>query len=105
MVPSQDICTVQKRAGGHASTRFAAIAAIPRRIPARAEIPILPVVFLNHASATIPSRIAPIARRPVRMTHDRMPRMRLIIPGQFHFRFGVVTGAGPGAGTTGIAAG
>ena len=66
-----------------------AIAANARIIPIIEEIPILPVAFRNQTRETIPSRIAAIARMPVRITHERMLRNRLTKPSQFFERRGM----------------
>lgn len=89
-------------AADQASATIRLIATIPRMIPTIEEMPILPVAFRNQTSDRIPSRIAPRARMPVRMTHERMPRIRLTNPGQFLLRFGAAPGTIAGAaGTTG----
>ena len=75
------------------------IAAIPRIIPTIEEMPILPVAFRNQTSDMIPSRIAVMAKMPVRMTHERMPKIRLKKPSQFLLRFGAAFGTAAGAGT------
>jgi hypothetical protein len=74
-----------------------AIAANARIIPIIEEIPILPVAFRNQTRETIPSRIAAIARMPVRITHERMLRSRLTKPSQFFERRGTAAGAGADA--------
>jgi hypothetical protein len=74
------------------------IAATPRTIPIREEIPLLPVAFLNRKRLIIPSRTAAMATIRVRIPHERIPRIRLVIPSQFLLRFGAAPGAGAGAG-------
>jgi hypothetical protein len=73
-----------------------AIAAIPKIIPIIEEMPILPVALLKRISPAIPNRIALRAKIPVRIIQERRPRIILMMPSQFHWRFGAGTGAGKG---------
>lgn len=82
-----------------ASATIRLIATIPRIIPTIEEMPILPVAFRNQTRDMIPSRIAVMAKMPVRMTHERMPKIRLKKPSQFLLRFGAAFGTAAGAGT------
>jgi hypothetical protein len=81
-------------------TVITAIAAIAKIIPITEEMPILPVALLKRTSPAIPSRIALMAKIPVRMIQERMPRMILMMPSQFHWRLGA--GAAAGAVTAAV---
>ena len=76
-----------------ASAMVTTIAATPRIIPIMAEMPVFPVAFRNQTSEITPSTMAPAAKMPVSITHERTPRARLTKPGQFLVRFGAFDGA------------